>query len=76
MIKYATALVLRVPLRRNVLVDTISMCVYEACEQEAILEAPTTSAEARKLKPRVPFMQKGACVGRDCRGWPCGCGMS
>jgi hypothetical protein len=60
-IKYATALVLREPLHRNVLVDTISMCVYEACEQEAILEAPT-SLDTRRVKPRVPFMQKGVCV--------------
>jgi hypothetical protein len=57
-VRYASALVLRMPLNRNVIVDTISMCVYEACEQEALLEAP--SAEPRRAKPRVPFMQKGA----------------
>ncbi len=59
-VRYASALVLRMPLNRNVIVDTISMCVYEACEQEALLEAP--SAEPRRTKPRVPFMQKGALV--------------
>jgi hypothetical protein len=58
-VRYATALVLKLPLHRNVLVDTISMCVYEACEQEALLEAP--NSEPRRAKPRVPFMQKGRC---------------
>ena len=77
-VRYASALVLRMPLNRNVIVDTISMCVYEACEQEALLEAP--SAEPRRTKPRVPFMQKGAAGGRlwpwrDCRAcFGVGCG--
>ncbi|KAA0149587.1 hypothetical protein FNF27_01404 [Cafeteria roenbergensis] len=53
-LRYATALVLRTPLRRDVLVDTVSMCVFEACEQEAVLEAPADG----KRKPRQPFMQK------------------
>ncbi len=55
-LSYASRMVLKKPLRRDVLVDTISMCVFEACEQEAVLEAP--SGENKKSKPRVPFMQK------------------
>ena len=56
-LKYATALVQRERLVRNVLVDTLTICVYEACEAEARLEAPP-SAEKRAAKARVPFMQK------------------
>jgi len=55
-LSYASRMVLKKPLRRDVLVDTISMCVFEACEQEAVLEAP--NSDSKKSKPRVPFMQK------------------
>ena len=55
-LSYASRMVLKKPLRRDVLVDTISMCVFEACEQEAVLEAP--NGDSKKSKPRVPFMQK------------------
>jgi hypothetical protein len=53
-LRYATALVLRTPLERDVLVDTVSMCVFEACEQEAMLETPIDG----KRRPRQPFMQR------------------
>lgn len=55
-LNYASRMVLKKSLRRDVLVDTISMCVFEACEQEAVLEAP--SLDLKKSKSRVPFMQK------------------
>jgi hypothetical protein len=57
-VRYASVLVLRLPLNCDVIVDTV--CV-RACEQEALLEAP--SLEPRRAKPRVPFMQKGMCCG-------------
>ena len=31
-LRYASALVLKEPLKRDVLVDTVSVCVFEACE--------------------------------------------
>jgi hypothetical protein len=55
-LKFATALVQRQPIIRNVLVDTIFLCAHEACEAEAKLEAPPPAD--KRGKARVPFMQK------------------
>ena len=59
-LKYASALLQRELLVRNVIVDTISACVFDACEAEGRLEAPATGDNASALtkKKRLPFMQK------------------
>lgn len=66
-LRYASALVLKEPLRRDVLVDTVSVCVFEACEQEALLEVQQAAREAeeragddgsRRRSKRAPFMQR------------------
>jgi hypothetical protein len=59
-LKYASALLQREYLVRNVIVDTLSACVFDACEAEGKLEAPSTSegAVAPTKKKRLPFMQK------------------
>ena len=63
-VKFSTALVQREDLIRNILVDTVVMCVFEACDAEGRLEAPV-NAERRGGagggaggKQRLPFMQK------------------
>lgn len=58
-LRLATALLQRTQLVRNVLVDTLCVCIAEACESEGRLEALTAaSALDKKGKPRVPFMQR------------------
>eukprot|EP01138_Halocafeteria_seosinensis_P013727 gb/GECG01014018.1/.p1 GENE.gb/GECG01014018.1/~~gb/GECG01014018.1/.p1 ORF type:complete len:1562 (+),score=342.66 gb/GECG01014018.1/:1-4686(+) len=64
-LKFAAHLVLRKPFPRDVIVDSISSGIYEACEQEALLESPEADeklnnggANSKKKLSRIPFMQK------------------
>ena len=57
-LKYASALLQRDCLVRNILVDLLSSCVYDSCENEGRLEAPGDVGSATTKKKRQPFMQK------------------
>lgn len=69
-LQYAVSLILKHTIYRTIIVDTISVAILEACEAEALLEAPLPGLPAgcadeeddpdmaRAPRPRMPFMQK------------------
>lgn len=57
--QYASCLLRNEPVVRNVIFDTITASIYDACETEGRLEAQNAGIDKKK---RVPFCQKGWCA--------------